>query len=335
MDIKKVCVAGCGALGTIHAKTWAKREDAKVVAVADLNIDSARKLAKELECEAYSNFKDAVMHDGVNVVSVCTPTAFHPEISCFAMENGKDVLCEKPIALSIEEAKRMMECSEKTGKKLGISFQKRDAAFSKKCRELYQNGVFGKAIHLVCSGCAEVRPKKAMHSVKLNGGPVIDLLCHHTDILAFITGETPQSVFAAGDIFAADKNWIPDPENLAVDAATVTVKYSGGSVLSYYINWGLPSGLKAGPEGRCEIFYGSNAYAVNSDGNLKIVHADREETFNLAPVEFAPPGRIDELVEAINNNKPMSAGAPEGLMALKVSLAALESIKTGEAVKIN
>jgi UDP-N-acetylglucosamine 3-dehydrogenase len=84
-----VCVVGCGDMGTTHAKAWMRGEVGRVVAVADVDEVRAKKLAQECGLDRHhTDYKQAIAQPEVQIVSVCTPTCFHPPVSIFAMEHG-------------------------------------------------------------------------------------------------------------------------------------------------------------------------------------------------------------------------------------------------------
>ena len=99
-----VCIIGCGFMGKQHAQAWKDRGDCDVVAVCDPFEEWRLELAEEMSAVPYEHWEEAIEHEGLDVVSVCTPTFLHKEITCFAASLGRHVLCEKPLAKTLEEA---------------------------------------------------------------------------------------------------------------------------------------------------------------------------------------------------------------------------------------
>jgi len=139
----KVAVIGCGDRGSNHAKTWQEREDSQVVSVFDIDAKRAESLAAEVNAKVYSDWQKAIMHDGVNVVSVATPTAFHSQVAVYAANNGRHVFCEKPLALTEEQGREMVKACAESKVVFMPCFQNRDSYARKKYREYFMNGAFG------------------------------------------------------------------------------------------------------------------------------------------------------------------------------------------------
>src|SRR5213078_5084639 len=123
-----VAIIGCGDMGVQHAAAWQTRSDCKIVAVCDESAERRDALAKSTGAGAFSKHADAIAHDAVNVISICTPVAFHSEVGIAAARAGKHVLCEKPIALTLEQADAMIRAARENKVLLCISLQYR--AFS-------------------------------------------------------------------------------------------------------------------------------------------------------------------------------------------------------------
>ncbi|HEO70223.1 MAG TPA: Gfo/Idh/MocA family oxidoreductase, partial [Candidatus Hydrogenedentes bacterium] len=230
-----VCVIGSGDMGGQHARAWQARDDCDVLAVFDPIEERRNALAAEVGATAYETYEDAITHDGVDVVSVCTPTCFHAEIAQCAALQGRHVLCEKPIALNLEDADAMIAAARDNGVLLSISLQCRSFPRNRRMKELISAGAFGSPLFLRYVDVRDVRPKIAMHRRAMNNGPVLDMLCHFVDTARFLTGTEPESVFATGHVFGRDHPRLAEVDDIAIDAAEVQVRFTGGHVLSAFI----------------------------------------------------------------------------------------------------
>ena len=328
-----VAVIGCGDMGTQHARAWHARPDARVLAVYDPIRERAERVAGETGARACDSMEEAVRHDGVECVSVATPVVFHSEIACFAAENGRHVLSEKPIALTLAQADAMVRTAEAHGVLLGVSYQYRSFARNRKLRALFQEGAFGGPIFARFMDVREVRPKIAMHRRSMNGGPVIDMAGHYFDLLRYVTGAEPESVFASGHVYGRGKARLTEVDDFAIDAASVEVRYGGGHTLSVFANWGMPEGFPGHGE---EFFAGPQitVRVVAGDG-LDIQYADRREEWRPEkPGPRGPIARIADLVNALDTGAPLEVSGEEGVAALRVCLAALESVETGSVISL-
>lgn len=330
MDFR-VAIIGCGAMGSQHAPAWAAREDAKVVSVCDLLEERRNALAEKMGAVAYERYQDAITHHGVNVVSICTPVCFHSEMAVFAAEHGCHVLCEKPLALTLDQADAAIAAAKANGVLLSTSFQYRGFPCCVKYKELFEQGAFGGPIFMRFADVREVRPKIAMHRKSMNGGPIIDMAGHYFDLARYITGEEPVSVYAQGHVFGRGKRRLAEVDDFAIDAATIEVTMTGGHVLSAFIDWGMPEGCKGFTD---EAIVGPAMWARQVEGKLAADYGDRVEHLDLPLAQPGPTVRISGLVASIRDGAPLEVSGEDGRIALQCSLAALESIETGNAVRL-
>ena len=150
MEKVKVGIIGCGfsaggagSVNQIHMPSLSKLEDVELAAFCDLIEEKAVKASQEYgakNAKVYTDYKELLNDDSIKVVHVCTPNRTHKELTVDALEAGKHVLCEKPMATKYADALEMVEASKRTGKKLSIGFQYRlrqDVTYLNKiCRRL-------------------------------------------------------------------------------------------------------------------------------------------------------------------------------------------------------
>lgn len=318
-------------MGKNHAAAWNAREDAQVVSVADPLEDRRNQLAESAGAVAYASNEDAISHDGVNVVSICTPVCFHSEIGCFAAEHGRHVLSEKPLALTLEQADAVIAAARKINVCLATSLQYRGMPRCVKYHDLFDDGAFGGPIFARFADVREVRPKVAMHRKSMNGGPIVDMAGHYFDLMRYITSQEPVSVYARGHIYGQGKQRLAGINDLEIDAATIEVAMTGGHVLSVFVNWGMPEGYAGYGD---EIVMGPELSVRPVEGKLEALYGGRKEYIELGPASPGPTVRINSLVAAIRGEGPIEVSGEDGRVALSVSLAALESIRTGGVVEL-
>lgn len=187
----KIAIIGCGMMGKNHAKLWQASGQAKIVAVFDAAAEARDAMAKDLGAVAYDTYQKAIDHEGIDAVSVCTPTPYHREITCYAAQRGRHILCEKPMAPSIEDADAMIDAAQRHGVHLTIGHQYREFARYKRIKELCDAGTLGSPLMVRLQDFREVRPKLAMHRQSMNKGPVLDMAAHWFDLMRFFTGAEP------------------------------------------------------------------------------------------------------------------------------------------------
>ena len=140
-------VAGCGKIAQVrHLPEYHDREDVCVWGLYDLNPDRTQSLAKQYHAKAYASYEDMLSDPDLDAVSICSANAFHADMAIAALKAGKHVLCEKPMATTMEDCERMVQTARETGKVLMIAQNQRLAAAHLKARELVADGAIGRLI---------------------------------------------------------------------------------------------------------------------------------------------------------------------------------------------
>ncbi len=319
-------------MGSVHAKAWASR-GVEVAAVSDVDTERCARLAKEVGAQAYASYEEALSRPDIEAVSVCVPVSLHPGVACFALDHGKHVLCEKPIALTLAEADRMIAAAEHNHRYLSVSYQYRCFEYFAEIRRRFKRGDFGDRLFAHFADIREVRPKLAMHRKSMNGGPIIDAAGHFFDIMRFITGCEPEKVSARGHVFGAGKVRLSGLDDLAIDAADVQVTMSGGHVIHTYMNWGMPEGFGGSLE---FTITGPELHVAFRDNQVVALYRGRKETWgDFASTFHSATGcRINDMIDAVTKGTAPEVSGAEGRAALAVSLAALESIERGKEVNL-
>jgi len=332
-----VCVVGAGAMGTQHANGWATVEEARLVAVADVDEERARRLAQGRGfATCTTDYREVVASEEVDVVSVCTPAFYHAEVTVFAAQHGKHVLCEKPIALGLDEADRMIDTAHSCGVKLGIGFQRRFASTTRELAELFWHAEIGRPVMWRENTSAPIRTvvgKPAMHDLKQgNGGPVVDICPHIFDLWRVVLAAEPDRVTARGFTFARGREELKGVEELAPDTAAIIVEHSSTDIGVITITWGLPPGVQGGS---MRDILGPEGAVVFADDGLRVVKQGGEERRIPCPQGDEKAKEVRHFARAVLEGDEPKASGEDGRIALRVSLAALESMATGEPVSLS
>jgi predicted dehydrogenase len=325
-------------MGTIHAQRWNALPHARVIAVVDIKPDRAERLAGACGLDKwYLDYREAVSRDDVNVVSVCIPTCLHAEVTVFAAERGKHVLSEKPMALTIEGADAMIEAAARSGVKLGIGFMRPYSPVQEQARAWLAAGNLGRPLAYHSLDARELRPKREMHDASANGGPVIDMGVHLFDGWARLFAAEPVEVFAAGHKLAQGRPELSHIAEIAVDTATVVVRYASGDTGTFVCSWGLPPGVVPpggpdiifGPRGALHLTYNmthQEARWLKEGGAWETIAVCDEDMYQREIASFA---------RCILEDRSLVADGAAGRAALRVALAAVESIRTDRPVRLS
>lgn len=144
----KVGVIGVGQIGKYHLSNYEKMSDVEVVAVADVNEAESERVAKQYGIgQTYSNFREMLQRDDITAVDVCLHNNFHAPMTIAALEAGKNVYCEKPMAGTYADALSMYEAAQRTGKMLSIQVANIFATETKAAKRLIDDGHLGKVYY--------------------------------------------------------------------------------------------------------------------------------------------------------------------------------------------
>ena len=147
MKTFKTAVIGCGMISKNHFKALKNVQNAECIVACDCKAERARAAAETYGIPAIeTDYHKVLENPEVDVVHICLPHYLHAQVAMEAMEHGKHVLCEKPMALSPEDAQKMIEVRDRTGTVLGICFQNRYNDASKYMRALVDSGKMGKVL---------------------------------------------------------------------------------------------------------------------------------------------------------------------------------------------
>lgn len=332
-----VCIIGCGWSGNVHAEGWSKVENATIVAVADVQEERAKKMANAYGLSRYfDDFDEALRQPGIDVVSVCVPSFLHSRITVAAAELGHHVYCEKPIALTLEQADDMVRAAKKNSIQLGIDFMRHHSPIIAAVKDYLDSERATRPVLYYSSDIREIRPKIAMHDLRANGGPLIDVSVHTIETWNTIFDCDPIEVYAKGLCLGKDRPELKDVGEIAPDTHSLTVTYESGDVGIFVVTWGLPPG--ATPEQHPEEFYGSKGMGqlhfqrtkqefrlLEEGGIWRSVVTSHEDMYHRGIRNFA---------DAILSGRDYTINGERGRDVLRVAYGARESIETGKAVRL-
>ena len=253
----KIGIIGCGGIANgKHMPALKKLSDkAEMVAFCDIVIERAEEAKKHYgtpDAKVYADYKELLADPTIDVVHVCTPNRSHSFISVDAMEAGKHVMCEKPMAINSTEAKKMLDASKRTGKKLTIGYQNRQRTDSLFMKKEAEDGTFGDIYY--AKATAIRRRAVPTWGVFLNeyeqgGGPLIDIGTHALDLTLWMMDNYKPKYCVGTAYHKLNKdtnqgnawgNW--DPEKFTVeDSAFGFIVMENGATIVLESAWALNS----------------------------------------------------------------------------------------------
>jgi len=224
---------GLGGMGMHQALSFAKTRRCRIVAGSDISPKSQKAFAKEFpKAAVYQDHKQLLKDSHVDVVLVVTPTGFHKNIAIEAMRAGRDVLCEKPLAMNTADCHRMIDVADKTGQLLMVAQCRRYDADWGTFAKVYRSGKLGKTVLWRHCMAGNSPPSPWFMDDKLGGGPMIDGAVHNQDFAVMLFGDPTHVVVSS----------IKLTKYSAVDTATAVVHYQNGSQLLISWSWGIAGG---------------------------------------------------------------------------------------------
>ncbi len=199
-------IIGAGCIGELRAKAIARLSGAKLVAVCDLNAANAQRVAGLTGAKSMTDLDALLGMAEIDAVIVCTPPQFHERTVLAAFAAGKQVLCEKPLANSLEACTRMLAAARSSNRTLTTGFNHRYFPAIKFLKETVASGRIGKLNHVRAfaghEGLSQFRSPSEYDPKVIGGGALLDVGIHLIDLTAFVLGDV-REVFglATGDIW--------------------------------------------------------------------------------------------------------------------------------------
>lgn len=341
MDILRIGIVGAGVIGDAHASAISGLSDQKVMAIAD-PIEALRSgLAEKYSIpRTYANWEELVADSEVDVVYIGTPNNLHLPIAVSAMESGKDVVSEKPLARNLAEGKAMVNASERTGRKLFVALNHRFWAPNQRVKQLLDAGEIGKPFLAVSTfiGNEFDRMDDSANwkgtKDKSGGGVVIDNGTHMIDLLRWWLGDAIAVTARTGRlaISAANKE---------EDTAALAIEFESGAIAELSLTFGAR--YSAWPKGFCgaairtEIFGLDGALKVGNDGeSLQYINKDNPPTaLEASEISTGLPNvQQAHFAACIRGEAQPIVTALDGLAALEIVEAAYASAQLGQRVLI-
>jgi UDP-N-acetylglucosamine 3-dehydrogenase len=323
----KVGVVGVGSMGRNHARVLS--EMGALAGIADPDAKARGEVAARFGVRGYADYHEMIQH--VDALVVATPTNLHKEAVVAAAESGKHVLCEKPVASSVEDGRAMLKSVEKAGTVLAIGMIERHNPVVAFAKDALARGRFGELVSL------SARRVSSMPGRIRDVGCVLDLGIHDIDVMRYLVGSPVKSVYALGGRHGTT----PFEDN-----ADVLIEFADGKTGISQTNWLTPMKVRklslTCMRNFVELDYMAQSVTISSSQFMSI---DRDDLFH-APLEFdirnislkkTEPLK-NELADFLNAIKgiggPLVSGA-EGLESMRVALAAIESSKRKAKIEMS
>ncbi|MGQ9462262.1 MAG: Gfo/Idh/MocA family protein [Candidatus Fervidibacter sp.] len=331
----KVCVLGLGWMGRVHCEAFASMKDKVSLFVASRDPNKAKEFSERFGAEGwFGSYDEPLRGEWIDVVDICLPHDLHLPFAVKALEAGKHVLTEKPMALNYSEAKVMVQKAREHGKFLAVAENMRTYAHCVKARQLVNDGAIGEPFfvqvnHFACYVPAGWRQPLASSG----GGSLIDAGHHYVDLSVMLGGKV-KTVFAN-----THRKTVVEIDG--EDTAVIHLIYESGATGHLVTSFGMPGFppsplfIVAGNEG-C-VYYEPN-------GRGLVLHRKSSE-----PQVILPPPSISQrdwweetiregvraFVNGFTVGKEEPLSAEEGLHDIAIVSAAYRSEQIGSPVEVD
>ena len=217
--VVKYGVVGVGYFGAELARILKKMDDAEVTVVYDPN--NGQKIAEELGCDAAKSLDELVEREDVDTVVVATPNYLHKEPVIKAAQHGKNVFCEKPIALSYEDCDEMVRACDENKVTFMAGHIMNFFHGVQRAKELINEGVIGKVLycHSARNGWEDVQPSVSWKKIREKSGGHLYHHIHELDCVQFIMGGMPEAVtMTGGNVAHVGENFGDEDDMLFINA---------------------------------------------------------------------------------------------------------------------
>ncbi len=311
-DKMRFGLIGAGAIAHTYGQAFARSGLAKLVGVADTRFESARTFAEGAECQAFDCYRAMIERAECEAVVVATPPATHPEICCWLLDRGLHVLCEKPLAVSPDDARVMLDAAERSTGTLRMASKFRYVADVLEAKSIITSGLIGEVILFENAFTSRVDMKNRWNSDPTisGGGVLIDNGTHSVDVLRYFLGPIAELQVVEGR--RVQDIPVEDTVRMFVRSAqgvmgTIDLSWSINKELPYYVS-------VYGSAGTLHLGWKESKFRRASDRDWTVFGAgyDKLQAFG---------AKLENFVRSVR-------GFEAPLISLQDALASVEAINT-------
>lgn len=338
-------VIGCGSIAIHrHIPEYAANENCTMAGYFDPVAGRAQKMADQYGGKVYDSIEALLADKSIDAVSVCTSNRYHAPVTIAALKAGKHVLCEKPMATSVQDAQEMIDCAKAEGRFLMIGHNQRLADAHRRARQILDTGELGRILSfrtMFAHGGPETwsqdKGKNTWFFKNADAfmGTMGDLGIHKADLIRWLIRDEIAEVKAY--VTTLDKTDEKGERIEVDDNAVCLLKSKTGIFGTLTASWTC-----YGAEDNSTVLYLSGGIMKiydNPEFPIEVIHKNGEKVYyKVGRIQTndnqTKSGVIDLFVQSLVENRAPEIDGNEGLAALKIILACIRSSKTGEAEKV-
>jgi len=313
-------VIGTGIMGNNHIRVYSDTKGVDLVAVADTDKDKHGDLKERYAINPYSDYKKMISEEKLDVVSIAVPTSLHQEVAMNVMNKGINVLLEKPISLSLEEADKIIKCAKDNRVKLMIGHIERFNPAVLELKRRIDAGELGKVYKVDVNRVGPI-PQRIM-----DAGVTTDLAVHDIDIMRFLTDSEPERIYAEVEQRIHSKK---------EDLLAGVIRFRNKTICYLNVNWLTPTRIRkmyiTGERGMFvidymdqKLFFYENASQESIENRGELI---REGNMTRFRIDKKEPLRneIEHFIECVKENREPLVSGEDGKKAVEIALKLIES----------
>lgn len=326
-----IAIAGAGTIGSMHAESFRNLPGARATWVVDPILERAEAVAKPLGARVAGDLDEALSDPAVDAVLVAVPTPFHRALTEQAAAAGKHVFCEKPIALTLADARAMTDACRRAGVRLMVGHVVRFFPEYARIKQLLDGGAVGQ-VGVVRASRVNAYPylgRSWYADYSQSGGPILDLMVHDLDTLRWYFGDV-ERVFARG---LSDS-----PHRTKVDYALAILRFASGEIAHVETSWAHTSFRTAIEVAGSD---GIIRHASEETATLRFERSPQADSAEATAGVQVPRSPLAEspyqtelrhFLDRLADGAPFLTDGDEATKSLALTLAVRESVRTGRAI---
>lgn len=353
MKYVHIGLIGCGSISESHLKAYAANPQVKLVAVCDLKPERAQAVAERYQIpHTYTDYKELLANPEIEAVSICTWNNSHAEISIAALQAGKNVLCEKPLCKTVEEALEIEQAVRQSGKLLQVGYVRRHASNIEVLKRFIDAGDLGEIYYAKASLVRRLGNPGGWFAdrERSGGGPLIDIGVHVIDLCWYLMGK-PKAVSVSGNTYSklGNRSNIENydfyqaadydaSKNTVEDMANALVRFENGASLMVDVSFSLHArtdsaqvsifGDRGGAEIEPKLSIATEQHntIINIDPQITRPGFDFQDSFNREIHHF-----VDNCLGKSQNICPVE----DGVEMIKILNAIYRSAAEGREIRLD
>ncbi len=344
----KIGVIGCGRVTeSFHLPALKQLPNVEVAGLADIDGERLNQVANQFRVERrVADYSDLLADSSIDCVAVCVPAQFHVEIALAALDAGKHLFVEKPLALTLEDCDRLIEKANLVENKITVGFNLRHHRLIQEAKRIIQQGILGNIEAIRSNWTSAIRFRQEVpawrNSRKSGGGALFEIGVHHFDLWRFLLQRDVEEVYALSHL-----------ENGTDATATVTAKLSNGVIATSVFSEHTSDDNELeiyGDKGRLRVsLYRYDGLELLSTATVRhgILNRLKKMAAQIKQIrkgvhvlrnggDFKMSYLFEwrHFINAIQNDNPTLCSLEDGKKALEVVLSSIESAATNRPIKI-